>query len=256
MVPDDGRYWSDACDAMHMSSSGESSDSSRATTDESSTGDHSVCGDADVFSSGEVLGKMAFLDEALDDGSATHAHDVMRIMQKELRKCKERLTDDQYHRLVALIEEFIDVFYREGDKIKPLRTGLVSMNIPPDSRPVAIRGKRLNPAQRTVLIEYVKRLSDLGVVKRIHNTEGWLNQMLFVKKGDGSLRPCLDLRATINSLSRPLVSSLPHAQDCVDALGGSKYITIQDAKSAYWQLELHPDDIKYTSFSSPLGTSM
>ena len=105
-----------------------------------------------------------------------------------------------------------------------------------------------------MLIEYVKRLSDLGVVKRIHNTEGWLNQMLFVKKGDGSLRPCLDLRATINSLSRPLVSSLPHAQDCVDALGGSKYITIQDAKSAYWQLELHPDDIKYTSFSSPLGT--
>ena len=91
-------------------------------------------------------------------------------------------------------------------------------------------------------------------MKRIHNTEGWLNQMLFVKKGDGSLRPCLDLRATINSLSRPLVSSLPHAQDCVDALGGSKYITIQDAKSAYWQLELHPDDIKYTSFSSPLGT--
>ena len=40
----------------------------------------------------------------------------------------------------------------------------------------------------------------------------------------------------------------------MDALAGAKYITIQDAKSAYWQLELHPDDIKYTSFSSPLGT--
>ena len=144
------------------------------------------------------------------------------------------------------------MFYREGDKIKPLRTGLVSMNIPPDSRPVAIRGKRLNPAQRTVLIEYVKRLSDLGVVKRIHNTEGWLNQMLFVKKGDGSLRPCLDLRATINSLSRPLVSSLPHAQDCVDSLGGSKYITIQDAKSAYWQLELHASP---TEIAIPLPVS-
>ena len=104
-----------------------------------------------------------------------------------------------------------------------------------------------------MLIEYVEKLQSLDVIERIHNTEGWLNQILFVRKPDQSWRPCLDCRRTINDLARPLVSSLPHVQDCVDALAGAQFITVQDAKSAYWQLELHPNDRKYTSFATPSG---
>ena len=164
---------------------------------------------------------MAFLDDAIRGGDTT---------QKEEVKTN---SVERYEALFSLVKEFTDIFYRDGEKITPLKTGYIRLNIPRDSRSVASRGQRLNPTKRKVLIDYVEKLQSLDVIERIHNTEGWLNQILFVRKPDRSWRPCLDCRRTINDLAKPLVSSLPHVQDCVDALAGARFITVQDAKSAY-----------------------
>ena len=90
------------------------------------------------------------------------------------------------------------------------------------SSPVATRNRPMNPVQRQVLVEYVNKLRKLGVIEPIYATGGWLNPVMFVEKPDNTQRVCLDLRRTVNSLARPLVSSLPHMQDCVDSLAGAK----------------------------------
>ena len=53
----------------------------------------------------------------------------------------------------------------------------------------------MNPVQRQILVEYVNKLRKLGVIEPIHDTEGWLNPVLFVKKPDNTQRVCLDLGA-------------------------------------------------------------
>ena len=175
-------------------------------------------------------------------------------MWEELNTCRGRLRKDQYEQLVALIIEFADVFYQKGTPLPTVKGVQVRINIPPGTQPVATRGRNLNPSQRALMIEYVKKLEKQDVIERVHDTEGWLNPVLFVRKPDGTQRVCLDLRRGANSLSRPLISTLPNMQDCVDCLAGAKFITVQDAKAAYFQMELHPDDRKYTAFPSPLGT--
>ena len=197
---------------------------------------------------------VAFLDEVGGPEPECFVDGLPKDILPELANCKQHLTEAQYEILVALVREFPDIFCRDGEEITTLKDVCVRLNMPPDATPVATRGRRLNHIQMAVLIEYVTKLEKQKVIERIHDTEGWLNQILFVKKPNGSLRPCLNLRRTVNSKARPLVSSLPYMQDCVDTLAGSKYMTIQDAKAAYWQLLLHPEDRKYTAFPSPLGT--
>ena len=192
-------------------------------------------------------------EEKKDQEQPDFIEGVPEEMWGELRACKQRVTEDQYRRLLTLVRRFADVFYQKGTPISTIKGVQIRINIPEGTKPVATRGRNLNPAQREVLIEYVKKLEKQGVVEHVHDTGGWLNQILFVKKPDGTLRPCIDMRRGANTLSRPLISTLPNMQDCVDCLSGAKYITIQDAKAAYFQMELHPDDRKYTAFSSPLG---
>ena len=81
-----------------------------------------------------VLGKMAFLDEVATGGSTTRADEVLQVMRKELDDCKRRLTPDQYQQLEDLVTEFFDIFYREGEQIKPLRRKATA-----DARSVAVR---------------------------------------------------------------------------------------------------------------------
>ena len=42
-------------------------------------------------------------------------------------------------------------------------------------------------------------------------------------------------------------------QDVIDSLGGMKYFTVLDLKSAYFQGYMHPDSCHLTAFTCPMG---
>lgn len=68
-----------------------------------------------------------------------------------------------------------------------------------------------------------------------------------MRKRDGSLRFCVDYRA-LNSVTKPDVFLLPRIDDLLNKLGQSKYFTMLDLKSGYWQIKVDASSQEKTAF--------
>ena len=76
---------------------------------------------------------------------------------------------------------------------------------------------------------------------------------MLVRKKDGALRFCIDLRK-LNERTVKDAYSLPCIEDSLDVLNGSCIFTSIDLKSGYWQVELDEKSIPLTAFTvGPLG---
>ena len=77
--------------------------------------------------------------------------------------------------------------------------------------------------------------------------------MVLVRKKDGSLRLCIDLRK-LNARTVKDAYSLPRIEDSLDSLNGLCIFTSIDLKVGYWQVELDKDSMPLTAFTfEPLG---
>ena len=81
----------------------------------------------------------------------------------------------------------------------------------------------------------------------------WASAVVLVRKKDGSLRFCIDLRK-LNERTIKDAYSLPRIEDSLDTLNGAIQFSSIDLKSGYWQVELSEESIPYTAFTvGPLG---
>ena len=68
----------------------------------------------------------------------------------------------------------------------------------------------------------------------------WVSAPVIVPKPDGSIRITLDAR-NINKAIQANNTPIPRMEEIKAQLSGAKYFSKMDLKSAFWQLELHPD---------------
>ena len=72
--------------------------------------------------------------------------------------------------------------------------------------------------------------------------------LIIVKKQDGGIRPCLDLRE-LNQNIEPIFYPLPRIADLLNSLGEANIMSTIDLHSAYHQLEIEPEDREKTAFT-------
>jgi len=103
--------------------------------------------------------------------------------------------------------------------------------------------------------ENVQSMLKAGVIEP--SCSPWTSNLVVVTKKNGSLRFCVDY-GKLNSVTRRAAYPLPHIDECLDALSGSRYFSAFDLRSSYHQvpLDIKDDDVhrenRYLSFS--LGT--
>ena len=74
-----------------------------------------------------------------------------------------------------------------------------------------------------------------------------------MRKKDGSLRFCIDLRK-LNAHTIKDAYSLPRIDETLDCFGGATIFTSLDLKSGYWQVEVEEGSKPLTAFTvGPLG---
>ena len=76
---------------------------------------------------------------------------------------------------------------------------------------------------------------DLGAIR--HSNSPWASAIVLVRKKDGRLRFCIDLRK-LNNRTVKDAYSLPRIETLLDTFLGSTIFTTLDLKAGYWQVEI------------------
>ena len=92
---------------------------------------------------------------------------------------------------------------------------------------------------------------DVGAIRRSFSP--WASAVVLVRKKDGGLRFCIDLRKLNNTTVKDGYS-LPRIEDTLDCLHGAVWFSTLDLKSGYWQVEVEEEAKPLTAFTvGPLG---
>ena len=89
-------------------------------------------------------------------------------------------------------------------------------------------------------------MEEVGAIRR--STSPWASPVVLVKKKDGSLHFCIDLRK-LNARTIKDAYSLPRIEQSLDCLNGASIFTSLDLKSGYWQVELDDKSVPLTAFT-------
>ena len=176
----------------------------------------------------------------------------MKILfeQIKLEEGTENWTEEQKSRVKSVIENYSFLFAMNSLDLG--RTDLVKHHIElKDHTPIKDRYRRIPPHQYEEVRKHLKEMLDIGAIRRSNSP--WASPVVLVRKKDGSLRFCIDLRK-LNARTVKDAYSLPRIEDALDSLNGACIFTSLDLKSGYWQVELDEDSIPLTAFTvGPLG---
>jgi hypothetical protein len=158
----------------------------------------------------------------------------IKLDSKDLRKFKESMTD--MLKLCAL-------------DISDLKTCNVGKHVirTMDCPPVFTPPYRKSQKEREIIKEEVDLMLKLGIVER--STSAWNSPVIIVPKKDGSRRFVVDYR-NVNSVIKNEIWPMPRIEDILDRLSGSKYFSVMDLTSGYYQIEVEKSSRPITAFST------
>jgi len=80
----------------------------------------------------------------------------------------------------------------------------------------------------------------------------YCTRIVSVKKKNGELRLCIDLRP-LNARVRKQKFSFPLIGDCLARLNNKSVFILLELKDGFHQIKVHPESTKYFSFATPDG---
>lgn len=113
-----------------------------------------------------------------------------------------------------------------------------------DSRPFRERSRRLAPADIDDVRRHIQDLLQAGIIKE--------SRIVIARKKNGSIR----MRIDYQTLNRRTISdqyTTPRIDDALDCLSGSKWFSVLDLRSGYYQIPMAEEDKEKTAFICPLG---
>nr|XP_054917172.1 uncharacterized protein K02A2.6-like [Dermacentor andersoni]XP_054921513.1 uncharacterized protein K02A2.6-like isoform X1 [Dermacentor andersoni] len=120
--------------------------------------------------------------------------------------------------------------------------GYASSSTEPHRLPLALRDQVTNE---------LRRLEDCDVIERVEASE-WVSPLVVVRKKDGAIRLCVDLREPNKAI---VIDGypLPHVEELLQMFHGATYFSKLDLASAYHQLLLEEGSRDLTTFITHEG---
>ena len=175
---------------------------------------------------------------------------IQNLMDKLELSGMESWNKECQEKVEQTMKDFEDIFALEPLELG--RTNLVKHTIKV-SNPIPFKEQyhRIPPHQFEEVRKHLKEIEEIGAIRR--SSSQWASPVVLVRKKDGSLRFCIDLRK-LNARTIKDAYSLPRIEESLDCLNGACIFLSLDLKSGYWQVELDDDSIPMTAFTvGPLG---
>ena len=127
------------------------------------------------------------------------------------------------------------------------RTNLVKHHIKLiDPVPFKEAYRRIPPQMYDEVKAHIQEMLNLGAIRPSNSP--WASAIVLVRKKDGRLRFCIDLRR-LNNRTIKDAYSLPKIESILDSLIGAQIFSTLDLKAGYWQVEMAEECKAYTAFT-------
>ena len=91
-----------------------------------------------------------------------------------------------------------------------------------------------------------------GVIEPMEQPTDWCSGLTIAPKANGGIRMCVDL-TTLNKGVKRETYPLPRVSVMLATLSAGRVFSKLDANSGFWQVKLHPDSRRLTTFITPWG---
>ena len=164
---------------------------------------------------------------------------------QELYNCScAELNDEQRLSLRQLLDRYKNTF--SASPMDLGRTDVLEHSIPTgNARPTKLQPRRTPRAFVDQEDKIIQEQLDAGINRKSYSP--WSAPLVFVKKKDGSTRPCVDYRR-LNNVTTKDAYPLPRVSDCLDSLEGAKYFCSVDMTQGFYQIQVRKKDIEKTAF--------
>ena len=119
-----------------------------------------------------------------------------------------------------------------------------------DTSPFRERVRRLAPAEIDEVRKHLQELLAAGIIKESRSP--YASPIVIARKKNGKIRMCIDYR-TLNLKTIPDQYTLPRIDDALASLTGSRWFSVLDLRSGYYQIAMSEEDKEKTAFICPLG---
>ncbi|KAG1946284.1 interleukin-1 receptor accessory protein-like 1-A [Pimephales promelas] len=119
-----------------------------------------------------------------------------------------------------------------------------------DETPFKLRARPIHPHDVEAVRQHLQELLNAGVIRESESP--FSSPIVVVRKKNGQVRLCIDYRK-LNLQTVKDAYALPRMDDTFTALSGSKWFSVLDLKSGYYQIEVDEVDKPKTAFVCPLG---
>ncbi|KAA8578257.1 hypothetical protein FQN60_018737, partial [Etheostoma spectabile] len=151
--------------------------------------------------------------------------------------------------LVKRVEEVHKAFGEHGI----LKTEPVKILLRDNAEPYTVHTARRVPLPLLQKVkEELKRMEENEVIEPVTEPTDWCAPMVPVPRKNGKVRICVDLKR-LNEAVRRERYVLPTAEEITAKLSGATMFTSLDAASGFWQIPLHSESTKLTTFITPFG---
>ena len=160
------------------------------------------------------------------------------------------LSSEEKTSLLDIVAEFNDVFYLPGDKLS--HTNSIEHSIPlTTKRPIFVKPYRLPEAQKSEIQQQIKKMLDEEIIE--HSRSPYNAPILIVPKkpdlsGNRRWRLVVDFRK-LNDSTESDAYPLPNIAEILDQLGSSKYFSVVDLATGFYQIPLDEGSKPLTAFS-------
>ncbi|RXN11607.1 Retrovirus-related Pol polyprotein from transposon 412 [Labeo rohita] len=119
-----------------------------------------------------------------------------------------------------------------------------------DPTPFKHRARPIHPQDLEAVRKHLQELLVAGVIRESQSP--YSSPIVVVRKRNNDVRLCIDFRK-LNLQTQKDSYALPNLEETFSALSGSKWFTVLDLKSGYYQIEVEEADKEKTAFVTPLG---
>lgn len=171
-------------------------------------------------------------------------------LQKSI-KFNKNLNSEELKSINALLNEFSDVFFLQGDKLNENSEFKHKIELVEGAKPVKLKPYRIPEALQAEMNRNIQEMLDSGTIGE-SNSPWNLPVFLVPKKtieGKKKFRLVVDMRR-LNELIVQDVYPLPLIDELLGQLGKAEYFSTVDLYSGFFQLGLDEESQKFTSFTA------